>query len=55
MRTTTCETCGSLLEKECSLCRELKPVDEFQRNKSGPDGRAVYCAACYDRSYNHHG
>jgi hypothetical protein len=32
--------------KRCSICTELKPLDEFYRNRSRPDGRAVCCSVC---------
>jgi 5-methylcytosine-specific restriction endonuclease McrA len=32
--------------KTCSSCETLKPVDDFHRNRSCPDGRAYSCKAC---------
>lgn len=38
--------------KRCSMCGEAKPLDAFNRSRSGPLGRHSYCRACqreYDR------
>lgn len=32
--------------KRCSKCGEDKPLDEFWRRKTGPDGRRGSCADC---------
>lgn len=34
------------LVKYCGKCKLIKMKDEFHRNKSNEDGRAVYCAKC---------
>lgn len=34
------------MSKECSKCHESKPLDEFYRRTSSPDGRRSECAAC---------
>lgn len=33
-------------EKECSRCGEIKPLDDFYRNKRSKDGRRGICKAC---------
>lgn len=35
-----------LKAKTCQRCRELKPVEDFSRNRSRPDGLAHYCRPC---------
>lgn len=32
--------------KQCSHCREWKPLTEFHRNRGRPDGRQHYCRVC---------
>jgi hypothetical protein len=32
--------------KRCSKCGEVKPVEEFNKDKSKKDGRQGYCRAC---------
>lgn len=32
--------------KSCSKCGEVKPLDEFYRASSSPDGRQRWCSAC---------
>lgn len=32
--------------KACRLCRETKPLDDFHRMKSSPDGRQYRCKTC---------
>ncbi len=34
-------------EKRCATCRELKPVSEFHRNSSRPDGLYHACKRCW--------
>lgn len=34
--------------KRCPECGELKPLDEFCRNRSRKDGRAAYCKPCHN-------
>jgi len=34
--------------KECSTCRETKPVSEFYKNKSRSDGLQHQCKVCTD-------
>jgi len=33
-------------EKLCSMCKEVKPLEAFSPNKSGPLGRASRCKEC---------
>ena len=33
--------------KRCSHCHQLKPLSEFVRHKSSPDGRFCYCRGCH--------
>lgn len=33
-------------QKQCSKCRETKPLSDFNKNKSRPDGYAHYCKPC---------
>lgn len=35
-----------LLEKVCPLCREMKPISCYHRNKSNVSGFASYCKDC---------
>lgn len=34
------------MTKKCTKCSEVKPVDEFQRNKANKDGRQSHCRRC---------
>lgn len=34
--------------KRCTKCGELKPLDEFYRNRSFGDGRQPSCKACFN-------
>jgi len=34
--------------RRCPDCGEIKPLDEFPRNKRSRDGRAVYCKPCHN-------
>lgn len=34
------------VEKRCSTCGEVKPLDDFHRNRSKPDGRQAACKPC---------
>lgn len=34
--------------KRCSHCHQLKPLSEFVRRKSSPDGRDYYCRECHN-------
>lgn len=40
-----------MTEKRCSKCREIKPIDEFCRDRSSKDGRFCHCRDCR-RRYN---
>jgi len=37
--------------KKCSKCKELKPFEDFNKNKSKKDGLNTYCKDC-NKSYN---
>lgn len=32
--------------KRCSVCKKVKPLEEFHRNKRNPDGRKYICKKC---------
>ena len=32
--------------KRCSKCKQPKPLDQFHRRQSSPDGRTNQCAEC---------
>lgn len=34
-------------ERMCPKCGERKPITDFARNRSRPDGRAAYCRPCH--------
>jgi hypothetical protein len=34
--------------KRCPDCGEVKPLDEFPRNKNSKDGRHTYCKPCHN-------
>jgi len=43
-----------MTEKECSICKVVKPLDEFHRQKHGPNGRRAKCKECvseYQKQY----
>jgi len=40
------------LEKWCWQCRKYLPLDEFNKNKSRPDGLGAECRECANASYN---
>jgi len=35
------------MEKQCSKCREILPIDNFHKNKSTSDGYAAVCKPCF--------
>jgi hypothetical protein len=39
------------MDKTCGTCKQVKPVSEFYKNKTKPDGLASYCKTC-KRTYN---
>lgn len=39
-------------DKRCSRCGETKPLDDFYRAKSRPDGRQAYCKQCKKSVYS---
>lgn len=38
--------------KRCSRCGEEKPISEFSRHRSRPDGYSVWCLDCYRETRN---
>jgi len=43
------------MEKRCSKCKEVKPITEFSKKKSNPDGYQSTCKPCsaiYDKQYH---
>ncbi|WAA67788.1 hypothetical protein [Microbacterium oxydans] len=34
-------------ERRCPRCGVVKPLPEFPRNRSRPDGRTAYCRPCH--------
>jgi len=43
------------MSKECYRCQKVKPINQFNRDKSRKDGYALYCRKCaiaYHRQYN---
>lgn len=36
-----------LTEKLCRRCGDLKPADDFNKDKAKPDGLAAYCRECW--------
>jgi hypothetical protein len=34
--------------KQCSRCQSLKPIDDFHRDRSRPDGHRSECGECYN-------
>lgn len=34
-------------ERRCPRCDTVKPITEFARNRSRPDGRGAYCRPCH--------
>lgn len=34
------------LEKKCSCCQKLKPLDDFHNARASRDGKAFYCKSC---------
>lgn len=44
---------GNYIEKVCSCCGKLKPIESFYRNGTGPSGKPRYrrdCKACYNEA-----
>src|SRR5712691_1374309 len=35
--------------KFCPGCRQIKPLDNFPKNRSSKDGLAAYCKPCHNR------
>src|SRR4051812_39180439 len=40
--------------KQCPDCLGVKPLTEFPRNASRPDGHGRYCKGCYSVRYRQH-
>ena len=43
------------MKKECSKCNNIKPLDEFHKNKGSKDGYRSKCKLCvkeYTKDYN---
>ncbi|HVU74274.1 MAG TPA: endonuclease domain-containing protein [Mycobacteriales bacterium] len=40
---------GALVAKACMDCAQVKPIDQFARNKRAKDGRTSYCKPCHNR------
>jgi hypothetical protein len=38
--------------KQCPRCHTVKPLREFGRNASRPDGHAQYCKVCHRAEFN---
>ena len=56
-----CVSCGQAGEanveipegyRRCSICREVKPLDEFYRNAGRPKGRKYRCRWCFQLALN---
>ncbi len=43
---------GTIISKRCSHCKAVKPLSEFNRNRSCPDGLQHYCKECQRESGN---
>jgi hypothetical protein len=41
-------------EKTCRDCDLTKPLSEFPRNRSRPDGHGIYCKLCFAVRYREH-
>lgn len=41
---------GMEAEKRCTKCGETKPLDEFHKDRSQPDGRCPRCKVCKKRA-----
>lgn len=42
---------GVPTEKPCTHCRETKPLEDFNRNRSKRDGRQSWCRECFRTLY----
>jgi DNA-binding XRE family transcriptional regulator len=40
--------------KQCSQCREIKPLHDFHRKKKSSDGRCSYCKSCASLMWKRH-
>ena len=41
--------------KRCGRCKETKPIREFSRDRSSPDGHTRRCKACVSQAYKNGG
>ena len=48
---TAVRICSGVSEKTCSICRESKHFDEFNRDRTKRDGRQSLCRACQKGNY----
>jgi len=39
----------TIVTKKCPTCKELKPLEQFYRNRSARDGYNTYCKSCAAR------
>lgn len=39
---------GEVIEKRCSICREMKEIEQFHAIKTGLAGKVSYCKKCGD-------
>lgn len=37
--------------RKCETCEQVKPIEDFRRSASGPDGRAMECKHCRKVNY----
>ena len=37
--------------KKCSKCKAIKPIEEFYKNHTRPDGRSYLCQVCEKAAY----
>ena len=43
-----------LVQKQCAKCKEIKPTNKFNKNKSRPDGLQRHCRQCAKKYYKNH-
>jgi len=46
--------CNTVPSKQCSKCKEDKPVTQFSTSKQHPDGKYPYCNACHSLYVREH-
>ena len=42
------------MEKECTRCKHVKPISEFNKNKSKKDGHNNLCRLCSNVNSKHY-